>query len=337
MTIDIKRVETDLADRNGSLDTLSTMVGRAAVKNYVYEGQGSSSNIVVTIGSSNAADAAERQGYASALVGSVVDAVDRLQAARDDTDTLRRDLAERLRKQALLKEKLDSATTTVTANQTKLSLLAVKVNGELVQLVAEEEQRQREAAAARAQAEVDRQRAELAKQAEQQRAAQVAQARLAAARNVQVRTPAPASSPSPAPGTGQSAGAAPPTPNDEPPPPAPTSSAGVAVAEALRQLGKPYVFGTNGPNTFDCSGLTQWAWAKAGVYMDHFTGSQAKAFPRVSVDQLQPGDLVFFNVDLGHMGMYIGNGQIVQAPQTGDVVKISSLSPRNVVVAVRPG
>lgn len=105
----------------------------------------------------------------------------------------------------------------------------------------------------------------------------------------------------------------------------------------MRQLGKPYVFGTNGPDTFDCSGLTQWAWAKAGVAMDHYTGSQANQFPRISVDQLQPGDLVFFNVDLGHMGMYIGNDQIIQAPRTGDVVKITTLNRGNVVVAVRPG
>lgn len=71
--------------------------------------------------------------------------------------------------------------------------------------------------------------------------------------------------------------------------------------------------------------------------MDHYTGSQANQFPRISVDQLQPGDLVFFNVDLGHMGMYIGNDQIIQAPRTGDVVKITTLNRGNVVVAVRPG
>ena len=107
--------------------------------------------------------------------------------------------------------------------------------------------------------------------------------------------------------------------------------------EALRQVGKPYVFATNGPDTFDCSGLTQWAWAKAGVGMEHYTVSQFNAFPRVAVDQLQPGDLVFFNIDLGHMGMYIGRGRFVHAPRTGDVVKISTLSGRGVVGAVRPG
>ena len=129
---------------------------------------------------------------------------------------------------------------------------------------------------------------------------------------------------------------APPPAVDLPIPPT-SPAAAIAVAEALRQLGKPYVFGTNGPDTFDCSGLTQWAWARAGVGMPHYTVSQFNAFPRVGTDALQPGDLVFFNVDLGHMGMYIGNGNIVQAPRTGDVVKVSSLSGRNFVGAVRPG
>ena len=128
-----------------------------------------------------------------------------------------------------------------------------------------------------------------------------------------------------------------PSVNDLPVAPTPNPGAATAIAAAMRQLGKPYVFGTNGPDTFDCSGLTQRAWAKAGVAMDHYTGSQANQFPRISVDQLQPGDLVFFNVDLGHMGMYIGNDQIIQAPRTGDVVKITTLNRGNVVVAVRPG
>ena len=131
------------------------------------------------------------------------------------------------------------------------------------------------------------------------------------------------------------------TPTTQPPAPIaipPTSpAAAIAVAAALAQLGKPYVFGANGPDAFDCSGLTQWAWAKAGVSMPHYTVSQFQAFPRVPLDQLQPGDLLFFNVSLGHVGMYIGNGSYVQAPHTGDVVKVSSLAGRTVVGAVRPG
>jgi cell wall-associated NlpC family hydrolase len=80
-----------------------------------------------------------------------------------------------------------------------------------------------------------------------------------------------------------------------------------------------------------------WAWAQAGVSMGHFTVTQYNSFPHVSFDQLQPGDIVFFYSDLGHNGLYIGNGQFVHAPRTGDVVKISPLAGRNFAGAVRPG
>jgi peptidoglycan DL-endopeptidase CwlO len=119
--------------------------------------------------------------------------------------------------------------------------------------------------------------------------------------------------------------------------PAPTAGAATAVAEALRQLGKPYVFGAAGPNSFDCSGLTQWAWNKAGVSMDHYTGAQWNAFPHVPLDQIQPGDLVFLRVDLGHMGMYIGGGEFIHAPHTGDVVRIAKISGARIAGVVRPG
>jgi peptidoglycan DL-endopeptidase CwlO len=119
--------------------------------------------------------------------------------------------------------------------------------------------------------------------------------------------------------------------------PAPTAGAATAVAEALRQLGKPYVFGAAGPDSFDCSGLTQWAWGKAGVSMDHYTGAQWNAFPHVPLDQIQPGDLVFLRVDLGHMGMYIGGGEFIHAPHTGDVVRIAKISSARIAGVVRPG
>lgn len=131
-----------------------------------------------------------------------------------------------------------------------------------------------------------------------------------------------------------------PTPVTSPPRqsyPAPSAGAATAVQAALEQLGKPYVFGAAGPDSFDCSGLTQWAWARAGVSMAHYTGSQYNAFPHVPLDQIQPGDLVFLRVDLGHMGMAIGGGQYIHAPRTGDVVKIGNLSSSNVIGAVRPG
>jgi peptidoglycan DL-endopeptidase CwlO len=115
--------------------------------------------------------------------------------------------------------------------------------------------------------------------------------------------------------------------------------AATAVATAAAQLGKPYVWGAAGPSSYDCSGLTMYSWGKAGVQMDHYTGSQYSAFPKVPISELRPGDLVFFYSDLHHVGIYEGDGIMIHAPHTGDVVKRSSIyrmggSP---VGAVRPG
>jgi cell wall-associated NlpC family hydrolase len=104
--------------------------------------------------------------------------------------------------------------------------------------------------------------------------------------------------------------------------PPPTHSG--AAAAALSMLGTPYVWAGSAPGGFDCSGLVMWAYAQVGVSLPHSTYAQWGYGVPVSRDQLQPGDLVFFD-GLGHVGIYIGGGQFVHAPHTGDVVKISSL------------
>ncbi len=154
-------------------------------------------------------------------------------------------------------------------------------------------------------------------------------------------TPAATAAPAAQPAAGPAAPTTPPptaapTPS-APAPPAPSSRAATAVAFARAQLGKPYVFATAGPNSFDCSGLTKAAWAAAGVYMDHYSGSQANAFPRVSWNQLQPGDIVVFYSDYHHVGLYIGGGSMIHVPQTGDVVKIAPAWRENFQFGVRPG
>lgn len=100
-------------------------------------------------------------------------------------------------------------------------------------------------------------------------------------------------------------------------------SAGVAVKAACAQIGKPYVWGAVGPNSFDCSGLTQYAWKKAGVSLTHYTGAQWDETTAVSRSSARPGDLVFFGSS--HVGMYVGNSLMVHAPHTGDVVRMASV------------
>ena len=119
--------------------------------------------------------------------------------------------------------------------------------------------------------------------------------------------------------------------------PPPSGKAAVAVGYAQSQLGKPYQYAGAGPNTFDCSGLTMMAWAAAGVSMPHYSGAQARMFPRVPDDQLAPGDLLFSYSDLHHVGMYVGNGMMIHAPQTGDVVKYAPAFRLEYQFAVRPG
>jgi cell wall-associated NlpC family hydrolase len=100
-----------------------------------------------------------------------------------------------------------------------------------------------------------------------------------------------------------------------------------AYAWAQGQLGKPYVFATNGPNSFDCSGLTSQAYAAAGVTIPRTSEEQANIGTRIySVSQLQVGDLVFFYGDLHHVGLYAGNNMVLHAPHTGAVVRYESMS-----------
>jgi cell wall-associated NlpC family hydrolase len=106
---------------------------------------------------------------------------------------------------------------------------------------------------------------------------------------------------------------------------APPSTHSGAAGAALSQLGTPYVWGGSQPGGFDCSGLVAWAYAQVGVALPHSSYALYGYGVPVSRDQLQPGDLVFFD-GLGHVGIYIGGDQFVHAPHTGDVVKISGLS-----------
>jgi peptidoglycan DL-endopeptidase CwlO len=113
--------------------------------------------------------------------------------------------------------------------------------------------------------------------------------------------------------------------------------AGAAVQFAMAQVGDAYVYGAAGPDAYDCSGLTMSAWAAAGVSLPHSSSAQYSSGPHIAASALQPGDLVFYYSPISHVGMYIGNGQIVHAANPSTGVQVAGLYSMPYSGAVRPG
>jgi peptidoglycan DL-endopeptidase CwlO len=109
------------------------------------------------------------------------------------------------------------------------------------------------------------------------------------------------------------------------------------VAAAYSQLGTPYIFATAKPGVgFDCSGLTSWAWAQAGVSIPRTSQEQWAGLPHIPLDQVQPGDLIFYYSDVHHVSIYVGNGTVIHAPFSGSTVSLSGINS-HVIGAARPG
>jgi cell wall-associated NlpC family hydrolase len=329
----LQQAEQEVADAQAELERTQGQLAQKrsamtdfALKAYVFADQ--AGGVVGLLGGGSIAqDAVQRSTYSELALGSNLDDAGELKALSQDLDTKRAVLEQKRERADAQAEAVAAAKEDAEQAQVRQKQELERVQGELAVLLEQERQRRAAEAAARARA-----------------AAARAQAALAAQAN---RSPAgrPAATPaSPATGGGggsSGGGGSAPAPAAAPAPrpvynvPSASPAASIAVQAALSQVGVPYRFATASPGvSFDCSGLTGWAWAQAGVSMPHYSFSQAGMFPQVSRDQLQPGDLVFTS-GLGHVGIYIGNGQYVHAPRTGDVVKVSNLN--RLAMAVRPG
>ena len=203
------------------------------------------------------------------------------------------------------------ATADVTTRKTDLDSEAARFQA-LYQSLSEQE---RQAAEAAAEAAAERANAEAAAAAEAAAPAAAPAPAAAAAADRSARTPLESSSSAAAPQEEEAPAAA----------PAGSSAAAIAVAAALSKEGGRYVYGAAGPSSFDCSGLTSWAWAQAGVSIPRTSGGQA-GLPSVPLSQLQPGDLVTYYSPVSHVAMYIGNGQIIHASTESRPIYITSVS-----------
>ncbi|MFJ9346343.1 NlpC/P60 family protein [Streptomyces sp. NPDC101237] len=117
---------------------------------------------------------------------------------------------------------------------------------------------------------------------------------------------------------------------------APDARAAAAVAAARAALGRPYVWGANGPSGFDCSGLMQWSYAQAGIHLPRTSQEQRGAGRQVPLSQAQPGDLVVYRSDASHVGMYVGNGQVIHAPYPGAPVRYDPVGMMPISSVTRP-
>jgi cell wall-associated NlpC family hydrolase len=121
------------------------------------------------------------------------------------------------------------------------------------------------------------------------------------------------------------------------PPPARNPNAQAAIQAAYSVIGTPYVWGSADPNVgFDCSGLTMWSWAQAGVSLPHSSAAQYSALPHVDRSNLQPGDLLFFYTPISHVGMYLTPSTMIDANHPGDVVNVRPINWDSFVGAARP-
>jgi peptidoglycan DL-endopeptidase CwlO len=320
-----------------------------------YVGGGPALQLAGPVVLSNVNQALLRQELEQTFASHETDALDSFQfaAAEESTAQAAYVLARNADRQRL--QGLERDRQQVAAAQNRLVGIQQQVRGQIATLVAEiqreemlAEQRAedarlareraaaaaaaaQEAAAAAAQAAAERAAQEVAlQQQEQQQAAEAAQAaaQTRQAAVVQANTSAVESA---------TTTTVPAETSPAPSLPAPSSAAATAVAAAESRVGDPYVWGAAGPDEFDCSGLVMWAYEQAGIDLPHYSGAQFSDTTQIPMSDLEPGDLVFPANPGEHVAMYIGNGEIVQAPYTGADVQIVPLDPGFFVLASRVG
>ena len=330
---EIVESEARVAAKEDEIGELRGDLGEMAIRSFVGAGSTPLGPLFQNTSDLNAIMQRDELARVALSAGTVT--TDELNAIVAELEEERTDLGRKRTQAEQLTEDLADAQVRTDELTAEYTQARADAEAKLGQVIQEEEARRASEAAARMRAEYEAQVA-------------AANAAAAAANNSNSggsSTPASSggnSTPAPASGGNDNSGsgstpAVTPAPT-VPAPPAVSSRAGAAVNAALGQQGVPYRYATSNPGvSFDCSGLTKYAWAQAGVYLPHQSRAQYASIPHVSKGAAQPGDLIFFYSPISHVSVYLGNGQQVHAPNTGTVVNIATVNWSKVVGVGRPG
>jgi cell wall-associated NlpC family hydrolase len=307
-----------VATSNSHASRARTALQSDAINAYVHGG----SDPMTSSGTSvnNATNGLLRAEYVNSLATNQNDAIDQYHLAALQQQAAKTNLQQQTSAAQDEVQQVNRDRQAATQAQANLQASLNQDTGQIAVLVAQQQAAAEAAAAAAAQARLAAQKA--AQQAATQQAAQQAaqQATQAAAQPAQIQAPTPRQVSAPAPGVPATTAPSVSAPQVGAPPVGQGASGAVAAAES--RVGDPYVWGAAGPSAFDCSGLVMWAYAQVGISLPHFSGAQYADTTHIPMSALEPGDLVFPSDPGQHVAMYVGNGDIVEAPFTGATVHV---------------
>ncbi len=309
---EIVDAEAEIATKEAELDQLRGSLSEMALRSYV--GGGAAPLGPLFEDSSNLSDVLQRDELARVALSAGDVTSDELDALVSDLDDDRDALAQKREQASQLADSLVAQQEATVKSTKDFEEAKADAEAKLGDLIAEEQARR------------------AAESARQQQAAAAAAAAAASAANNRGGGSSSNSSGNPSSNAGVAA------PASSAPAPAVSSRSGIAISAAMAQQGVPYRFAASSPGVaFDCSGLTAYAWAQAGVFLPHQSRQQYASVPHVSQGEAQPGDLLFYYSPISHVGIYLGGGQLVHAPNTGSSVKVAAVNWGKVSGVGRPG
>lgn len=320
---EINITEDSIGEAQARVDEAELQASEFLVAEYMDAGSAAG---LVAVSTADVNQSVNQQVLLGSLRGNREQLSDELAASRADLDDRKSELADKQSEVESVKADQQAAKERLDSSVNRSRELYDQANGELQEAIEAERQRREAEAARRAAAEAAEREAAQAAAAQARAAQQAATQRSGTSTTV---APAPAgrsgnSAAAPAPAAPSAPGPAPAPPPPPPPPPPPTSGgAAGAIAAAKTQIGLMYRYGGSSPSTgFDCSGLMMWSWAQVGVGLPRTSRAQFAATQRISMSQMQPGDLVFYGSPVYHVGMYVGGGMMIDSPRTGKAVSI---------------